>query len=146
MWKSEGAWKEKHVRVDLTLVRYVTPHPRTPPPSRVQDEDCQMFIHDEDVKCGTWLQPSAQSSRACICGINKRSQLGCFSTALQPTLFVLARRSWLPHAAVTPQRWNNFQYFHLCCLITNKGGGGVSDITGYYLLSSGCRQVRARFH
>lgn len=63
---------------DLTLVCYPPP----PPPlngDRVQDEDCQMFIHAEVVIYGARLHPPVQSSRACIHGINKPASSALFS-------------------------------------------------------------------
>lgn len=120
-----------------------------PPPNgdRVQYEYCQMFIQAEDVIYGARLHPPAQSSRACIYGINKPASSALFSNDVPADALVLARRSPASmHGAIIPHRWNNFQYFYLLCLITNKRGGGVSDITSYYLLSSGCHEVGVHFH
>lgn len=101
--------------MDLTLVVCDTC------PPRVQEEDCQMFIHAEDVKYEVQLHPSAQSSRARIYGINKPASSALFSNDAPADALVLARRSPAStHAAIIPQPWNNFQYFHLLCLITNK--------------------------
>ena len=63
---------------------------------------------------------------ACICGMNKRlvpkRVQVCFQRTFQPK-----RQFWLQgpardHAAIITHSWDNFQYFSLLHLITNKWG------------------------